>query len=510
MVWILHKTGTTKIVYTLHMEQHVIRFSLNGKLHEVSGEPPTRTVLQYLRQDLHLTGTKEGCAEGDCGACTVVEAELAEDGKTVNYRAINACIQFLPALHGKALITVEGVGHGGGLPHPVQEAMVAQHGSQCGFCTPGFVMSLYALHQAPRAQAPLDKDEIDAALAGNLCRCTGYRPIVDAAKAALASPRDTAFETRLREQLQNLKAGTLVLDGAGGKWFSPRTEAELARCLAAHPDARIVAGTTDVGLWATKQLRSFDKLVYVGAVAGLKRVRSTKAFLEIGAAVTWTDAMPALIGAYPHMRELLQRFASPPVRNAATVGGNIANGSPIGDSMPAFIALGGAVVLRGAQGERVLPLDEFYLGYQKNALKPGEYLAALRLPHAPAGQAFRTYKLSKRFDQDISAVAVAIAIQVRKGRIEQARIAYGGMAAIPQRARHAEVALIGSALDAPALETARAALEQDFTPLSDMRASATYRMLTAKNLLTRFFLEVSGGPHAARQAARLGDLEEML
>jgi xanthine dehydrogenase small subunit len=486
------------------MEQHLIRFSLNGEIHEVGGSPPTRTVLQYLRQSARLTGTKEGCAEGDCGACTVALAELAPDGKTVNYRAVNACIQFLPALHGKALITVEGIGHGKGSPHPVQQAMVDQHGSQCGFCTPGFVMSLYALHQAPRAEKPLGKPEIDQALAGNLCRCTGYRPIVDAARNALTLPRDTAFEQRLREQLQSLKPESLVIDGPDGRWFTPRTEAELAKCLAAHPDARIIAGTTDVGLWSTKQLRVLPKLVYLGDIATLRQITQGRNGLEIGAAVTWTEAMPVLIKTYPDMRELLERFASPPVRNAATVGGNIANGSPIGDSMPAFIALDGEVVLKSVQGTRVMPLDEFYLGYQKNTLAPGEYLAALRLPAVPANLHFRTYKLSKRFDQDISAVAMAIAIQVENGRIEQARIAYGGMAAIPQRARHAEVALIGSTLAAPALATARAALEQDFAPIADMRASVAYRKLTSKNLLNRFFLEIG----ERKQAVRLADLEE--
>jgi len=490
------------------MEQHLIRFSLNGEIHEVGGSPPTCTVLQYLRQSVRLTGTKEGCAEGDCGACTVALAELAPDGETVNYRAVNACIQFMPALHGKALITVEGIDHGQGSPHPVQQAMVEQHGSQCGFCTPGFVMSLYALHQAPRAEKPLGKREIDQALAGNLCRCTGYRPIVDAARSALTLPRDTAFEKRLREQLQSLKPESLVIDGPDGLWFTPHTEAELAKCLAAHPDARIIAGTTDVGLWSTKQLRVLPKLVYLCDIATLKQITQGKNGLEIGAAVTWTNAMPVLIKTYPDMRELLERFASPPVRNAATVGGNIANGSPIGDSMPAFIALGGEVVLKSVRGTRVMPLDEFYLGYQKNALAPGEYLAALRLPAVPANLHFRTYKLSKRFDQDISAVAMAIAIQVENGRIEQARIAYGGMAAIPQRARHAEVALIGSTVAAPALETARAALEQDFAPIADMRASVVYRKLTSKNLLNRFFLEIAQAASPGKQAVRLADLEE--
>jgi xanthine dehydrogenase small subunit len=490
------------------MEHHVIRFSLNGTPVEVGGLPPTRTVLQYLRQSAHLTGTKEGCAEGDCGACTVVEAELAEDGETVRYRAINACIQFLPAVHGKALITVDGLADAQAKlgAHPVQQAMVAQHGSQCGFCTPGFVMSLYALHQSPRAEKPLVRTDIDEVLAGNLCRCTGYRPIVDAALTALEAPRDLGFEKRLRTQLQALRKNnstSLVLDGPQTRWFSPRTEAELAKCLAAHPDARIIAGTTDVGLWATKHLRSFEKLVYVGEIASLKRVRSTKAYLEIGAAVTWTDAMPALINAYPQMRELLQRFASPPVRNAGTVGGNLANGSPIGDSMPGFIALGASIVLKSAKGERVMLLEAFYLGYQKSALIPGEYVAALRIPPMGPGMEFRTYKLSKRIDQDISAVCLAIAVTLEAGRIAEARIACGGMAATPKRATHTEVALIGSAVASPALETARAALEQDFQPIGDMRASAIYRMLTAQNLLTRFFLEIGG----SKQALRLADVD---
>jgi xanthine dehydrogenase small subunit len=502
------------------MEQHLIRFSLNGHLVEVGGAAPTQTgvqtVLQYLRQSARLTGTKEGCAEGDCGACTVVEAELGPDGETVNYRAVNSCIQFLPALHGKALITVEGITHDvkGGVttPHPVQRAMVEQHGSQCGFCTPGFVMSLYALHQAARPAKPLSRMDINQALAGNLCRCTGYRPIVDAGLSALAAPRDVAFDDCLRADLKSLRRTigktSLVLDGPGAKWFTPQTEAELARCLAAHPDARIVAGTTDVGLWATKQLHTFTKLVAVGGIASLKRITQAKGGLEIGAGVTWTDAMPALIGSYPQLRELLERFASPPVRNAATVGGNIANGSPIGDSMPAFIALGGKLVLRSAKGERVLPLDEFYIAYQRSALAPGEYVAVLRLPPLAAGTQFRAYKLSKRFEQDISAVCMAIAVTVKRGRIEDARIGMGGMAEIPKRGRHAELALIGSSITAPALETARAALEQDFAPIADMRASAAYRMATAKNLLTRFFLELET-PRHPQQIVRLNDLEAL-
>ncbi len=475
------------------MSDKEIRFLLNGRPVTSTGAHPTQTLLQYLRQDCALPGTKEGCAEGDCGACTVTVSTVDVRGQ-LQHRAVNSCIQFLPVLHGKAVTTVEGIVAPNGAAHPVQEAMVACHASQCGFCTPGFVMSLYADYCANPPRTVL-RAEVDRILAGNLCRCTGYRPIVEAALGVLAAPRAPDDGVRLKALGGRLRAldrdaGELVLDGPGGKWFSPHTEAGLARCLAAHSDARIVAGLTDVGLWATKQLRSFAKLVYIGNVRSLRQVGSAGRTLEIGAGVTWTDAMPALVRHWPHLRELLTRFASPPVRNTATVGGNLANGSPIGDSMPAFIALDAAIVLRSVAGERVLPLDEFYLAYQKTALRAGEYVAALRIPLPARGQAFRAYKLSKRIDQDISAVCAGIALDIERGRVRQARIAFGGMAATPKRARAAERALIGRPLDEVALEAAQAALQSDFAPISDMRASAGYRKLAAGNLLRRFFLEV--------------------
>ena len=479
------------------MSKNKVSFLVNGAPVKCSGVRPTQTLLQYLRQDCALPGTKEGCAEGDCGACTVMVSEIDAQGRLA-HRAVNACIRFLPVMHGKAVTTVEGICTTDGKAHPVQQAMVDCHASQCGFCTPGFVMSLVADYATHPARA-VSRGEVDQLLAGNLCRCTGYRPIADAAQQALAVPRSAAERAGmdgLRRDLRALARTTdaLVLDGAGGKWFSPRSEAALGRCLAAHPDARLVAGLTDVGLWSTKQLRSFDKLVYVGDIRSLKQIKSQARTLEIGAAVTWTDVMPTLRKHWPHMEELLTRFASPPVRNSASVGGNIANGSPIGDSMPVFIALGATIVLRSAAGQRSMPLEDFYLAYQKTSLSPGEYVAVLRIPLAGARQRFRAYKLSKRFDQDISAVCMGIALEIEQGVVRQARIAFGGMAATPKRALATERALVGRRLDADALAKAQAALQQDFIPIGDMRASAAYRSLAAGNLLKRYFLEAGNAP----------------
>ena len=487
-----------------------MKFLLNGKAVEITDLPPTTTLLQYLRQSCALPGTKEGCAEGDCGACTVTISDMGDDGR-VRHRAVNACIQFLPVIHGKAVTTVEGVAIGS-IPHPVQAAMVACHASQCGFCTPGFVMSLYADF---RSQAPREvtRQEVDRLLSGNLCRCTGYRPIAEAASVALAMPCSEAEARRDAAQASALKslarsAGELVLDGPDGKWYSPSTEAALVHCLAAHPDARIIAGLTDVGLWSTKQLRSFGKLVYLGAIPSLRRVKSSKGILELGAAVTWSEAMPHLLRHWPQMDDMLHRFASPPVRNTATVGGNVANGSPIGDSMPAFIALGASVVLRSAMGERAMAMEDFYLAYQRTALAAGEYVAAVRVPLPAAGQAFHIYKISKRFDQDISAICAGIALTLKAGVVQSARIAFGGMAATPMRARHTELALTGKPWDAAAVASARVALEEDFKPISDMRASATYRRVVAGNLLTRYFLETTV-PASGKTATTLSDLEAL-
>jgi xanthine dehydrogenase small subunit len=477
-----------------------VRFVLDGAVHVARGVPPTRTVLQYLREDLGRTGTKEGCAEGDCGACTVVVAEPAGDG--LRYRAVNACIQFVPTLDGKALFTVESLAGPGGALHPAQQAMVDCHASQCGFCTPGFVMSLFALHR--NVPATPDRATIDDALAGNLCRCTGYRPIVDAARAMYALPTpagapNPADDDALLERLRSLgRPRGVAFESPAGRFFAPRTLDELARVREALPAARLVAGSTDVGLWVTKQLRDLGDLIHVGGVAALATVTVGDRFIDIGAAVTVTDAMPALVAAHPDFAELLRRYGSPPIRNAATLGGNVANGSPIGDSMPALIALGTEIVLRKGATTRTMPLEDFYLDYQKNALAAGEFVERLRVPVARPGQRLFVGKVTKRFDQDISAVCGAFAVEVVDGRVTTARIAFGGMAATPRRAPGAERALVGASWDEAGVRAAMHALDADFTPLDDMRASAGYRRRVARNLLLRAVLESRPQPPLTR------------
>ena len=475
---------------------NIIRFVLDGEIVEVADAAPTTTVLEWLREHRHRTGTKEGCAEGDCGACTVVLGERdANDG--MRYRAINSCIRFLPTIDGKELVTVESLADGDRL-HPVQQAMVDQHASQCGFCTPGFVMSLFALYQQKQTA---NREDVVEALAGNLCRCTGYRPIIDAGctMSAYATPqrwsREAAQSKEHAEILRRLEPpASLALPG----FRAPRTLAELAALCAEDPDALLLAGGTDVGLWVTKHLRDLPRIIYLGEVRELQNVETdTDGALRIGAAVPLTDAWSAIITNVPALAELAQRFASPPVRNSGTLVGNLANGSPIGDAMPALIALGATVELRCGDATRTLPLEALYLGYMKKDLARGEFVVAVAVPMPNVATRVASYKLSKRIDQDISAVCAAFAIEVVDERIVAARIAFGGMAAIPARAKRAEAALLGKPFDAAAFTDATAALADDFKPLSDMRASAAYRLQGAQNLLRRFHLE-----HATKQALR--------
>jgi xanthine dehydrogenase small subunit len=462
-----------------------IRFFYRGAVQEVSNASPTQTVLQHLREDLHCTGTKEGCAEGDCGACTVVIGSL-ENGQ-LEMKAVNSCIQFTPTLDGKALFTVEDLAQGSQL-HPVQQALVECHGSQCGFCTPGFAMSLWGMYL--KQETCPSRREIDDTLSGNLCRCTGYRPIIDAARRMTELPRVDFDREALAATLRGLQheAGTVYI-AQGQTFHAPRTVDELVAARAAHPQAVLLAGSTDVGLWVTKQMRELSDIIYLGHVEELKAVREQDGMLEIGAGVTLNDAYAAICARYPELAELWQRFASLPIRNAGTLGGNVANGSPIGDSMPWLIALNAVIVLRGPNGQRELALEDFYLGYQQKDLQPGEFVQALRIPLPRANIAFRTYKLAKRFDQDISAVCAAFAVELEAGIVKSARIAFGGMAATPKRAALAEAALNGRPWDEAAMKDAMAALAQDYAPLSDMRASNGYRMQGAQNLLRRFWLE---------------------
>ena len=479
----------------------IVRFVLDGEVVEIENVDPTRTVLQFLREDLRRTGTKEGCAEGDCGACTVVLAELDRTGKGLSLKAVNSCIQFLPTLDGKELITVESLCGGDDGLHPVQQAMVDHHGSQCGFCTPGFVMSLFALY---KTQSDPSRRDIDDALAGNLCRCTGYRPIVAAARAMYEAPRDKkdwlrqphgskqAAADRVERLRQVARTDALAAHHGRRAFYAPRSVDELASLLHALPDSTLLAGGTDVGLWVTKQHRELGNLVYLGEVEGLSDIRCSDTHIEIGGAATFSDAMPVILEHYPLLDDMLRRFASPPIRNAATLGGNVANGSPIGDAIPALMAAGATLVLRFDDSTRELELDEFYHEYQVNDLRPGEFIERIRLPLPAPGTSLRCYKVSKRFDQDISAVCVAIKLELESDRVKAARIACGGLAAVVKRALHCEQALTGSPWSEATVEEGMAAFARDFEPITDMRASAAYRLQAGKNLLRRLYLETRG------------------
>jgi xanthine dehydrogenase small subunit len=453
----------------------MIRFLLDGEVVEIEDPDPTGTVLEYLRYTLRRTGTKEGCAEGDCGACTVVVGEM--EGDAVKWRAVNACILFLPMLDGKALRTVESLSRGGGL-HPVQQAMADGHGSQCGFCTPGFLMSLYA---RSIGAAGTEGTPVKDVIAGNLCRCTGYGPILDAGEANPPLPTDDKEIAALLR--------TIAPAGAGRGWFAPRSSDELAALLIAHPEARIVAGATDVGLWVTKGLMDLGTIIFIGDVADLRQIDDGPDDLTIGAGVRYTEAKDALARLHPDLDELVRRIGGLQVRNAGTIGGNIANGSPIGDMPPALIALGAELVLRRGGERRTIPLEAFFLSYGKQDREPGEFVDSVRIPRPAPGTRIRIVKLSKRFDSDISALCGAFFIRLEDGQVAEARIAFGGMAGIPARAPACEAALTGKPWSEAAIEAAAEALAQDYQPLSDLRGSAEYRLAAAANLVRGLWLE---------------------
>ena len=453
----------------------MIRFLLDGRIIETEEGGPTGTVLDFLRYTLRRTGTKEGCAEGDCGACTILVGEL--DGERVQWRAVNACILFLPMIDGKAVRTVESLAKDGAL-HPVQRAMADGHGSQCGFCTPGFVMSLYG-----RSIGALGTEgtKVKDVIAGNLCRCTGYGPILAAGEANPPAPVDDGGTAALLR--------TIAPARQGKGWFTPRSSDELAALLAEHSDARIVAGATDVGLWVTKNLRDLGTIVFIGDVADLKRIEERGDELIIGAGVRYSEAKEALARLHPDLGELVRRIGGLQVRNAGTIGGNIANGSPIGDMPPALIALGADLTLRRGDSRRTIPLERFFLSYGKQNRQPGEFVESVRVPRPAPGTRVRIHKISKRFDSDISGLCGAFAVRIEGGTVREARIAFGGMAAIPARAPECEAALVGRPWNEATAETAAEALGRDYTPLDDLRGSADYRRKSAANLLRRLWLE---------------------
>ncbi|WP_039019498.1 xanthine dehydrogenase small subunit [Halocynthiibacter namhaensis] len=454
-----------------------VEFLLNGEAISLTKVNPTETLLDFLRNRRGLSGTKEGCNEGDCGACTVMIED--PDGT----RALNSCILLLPQLAGKSITTVEGLAAPNGTLHPVQDAMIEYHGSQCGFCTPGFVMSMATAHKNGAT-------DYDDQLAGNLCRCTGYAPIIRAAKAAEDQPVPAHIKKPFI--LPEILAG----DPGGSQppgattHFRPHTSDEFAAWYAANPDATLIAGATDVGLWVTKQLRDLPNVAFLNGIKDLQSIDIADNEIRIGAGVTIENLRPVMNEHFPSFGEMLRRFSSTQVRNAATIGGNIANGSPIGDSPPALIALNARLHLRKGDARRDIALEDFFITYGKQDRAPGEFVEAITIPKQP--DCLRVYKLSKRFDQDISAVLGAIYIYGDGKTMTDVRIAFGGMAGTPQRATHVENALRGKPWTAETIEAACAEFSKDYTPMTDMRASADYRLEAAQNMLRRYMRDAMG------------------
>jgi xanthine dehydrogenase small subunit len=480
---------------------NTVRFVLDGQIQEAVGVRRTTTVLDYVRETLRRTGTKEGCAEGDCGACVVLVGELAADGTTINYVPTNSCIQLLPSIDGKSLKTVESLQSADGKLHPVQEAMITCHGSQCGFCTPGIVMSLANLSDthAKCGTCP-SRQQINDSLSGNLCRCTGYKPIVDAALQAAPTRISDAADVALLKEIQRPTEATIGLDGQtitqpvvrtkkGNAFVSPASVTEVAEYLLAHPRATLLAGSTEIGLQVNKQFSRPDHIVYLGNVAELRAVKESAQDWTIGAAVSLTAVESLIAADYPDFAEVLRRFGSPPIRSTATLAGNIANGSPIGDSMPCLMALDAVLVLRKGEATRKVNINHFYTGMKTNVLQPSEFIEAVILRKATAGVAFRAHKVSKRFDQDISATCCAMSFEVVGGKFTNVKVAYNGLSPFPARAAKIESAIEGKSATQITTDALDDAIAQSFTPRDGLRATWAYRSLVARNLVMQFLEE---------------------
>tara|TARA_B100000579_G_scaffold218682_1_gene178823 strand:- start:4019 stop:5452 length:1434 start_codon:yes stop_codon:yes gene_type:complete len=467
------------------MTSNTINFVHKDSILSIEDCDPNETLLNYIRTKLKKTGTKEGCAEGGCGACTVVLGELVNN--EINYKSVNACITFLPTLQGKQLIIVEDLISKNGSLHPVQEAMVGCHGSQCGFCTPGFVMSLFSMFK----KYSKFKDEfIKDSISGNLCRCTGYEPIIKAAKS-IKSKSDHFSENKQNtiNLLKKINNKNVEIDLKDKKYFAPTNIKELKKILKKNTNSNFLSGGTDLSLSVTKERKKIHSIIYMNSISDLKYIKNNNEYIEVGASTPLIELEYYIKKYYPDFTKILQRYGSPQIRNVGTVAGNIATASPIGDCLPLLLALNAQLVLQDLKKVKTLFLDSFFINYRKTKLKKGQFIHSIRIPLYKKNT-FKAYKVSKRFDDDISSVCAAFNLEIVENKIKNVRIAYGGMAAIPKRAISCERILLRSPFNESIIHKAKAGLEKDFNPINDMRASRLYRMEVAKNLLEKCYVEI--------------------
>jgi len=471
------------------VHSNIIKFVNSERIMEIRNPDPNETLLNFIRTKLKKIGTKEGCSEGGCGACTVVLGELKNNN--INYTAVNSCITFLPTLSGKQLILVEDLISKDNSLHPVQAAMVKYHGSQCGFCTPGFVMSLFSMF---KNYTKLKEDIIKDSISGNLCRCTGYQPIIKAAKSLSSKNKIDHFSKNKKKtisQLQKIKNETIVIYKRNRRYFAPRYISEFKKILKKNTNSYLLSGGTDLSLLVTKDRKDINSIIYMNSIKELNYIKNNKEFIEVGATTPLIEFEIYIKKYYPDFNKILRRYGSTQIRNVATIAGNIATASPIGDNLPLLLALDSKVVLQGIKKNKILPINDFFISYRKTKLKPGQFIHSIRIP-IPDNNIFKAYKISKRFDDDISSVCAAFNLKIEKQKIINVKIAYGGMSAIPKRATYCEKVLLNSSITKEVIEKAKNALEKDFVPVSDMRASRNYRNVIAKNLLEKCFLEING------------------